>query len=374
MRLRLLPLGVIMVLTGAAIFLGWLFGLPELTVLAVGAATAAVLAAIELRFGRVGPHLDVTVTPRAVTRGSEARLDLVFTNEGSRSSRPALVSGHFGTAGNGLVAIAPLDPGADTTVSLRIPTHSRGTVSFGPLFVRTSDPLRIWRQTRKVGIETVLLVHPRVHPIAAVSGPSSERVPTGHLTAAIHGGADAEVDLVGLRPYVAGDDLRRIHWRTSARRNEPHVVQVEPPVGPAPIVIVVDTRAQASDAELFELSIEAAASVATAAARLGRPLRLTTTSAGAPRTTDDARTLELAEVLDTLATVQQSRGGDLLTQLVGVMAPGHTVVLCTGDPGAVSDPRVAASTTLVVHWDGTTNLDQVVGPRPGGRNASGATR
>jgi uncharacterized protein (DUF58 family) len=165
------------------------------------------------------------------------------------------------------------------------------------------------------------------------------------------------VDLVGLRPYVPGDDLRRIHWRTSARHNEPHVVQVEPPVGPASVVIVVDTRVDFCDPDRFELVVEAAASICSAANAAGRPIRILTTAGTDARFV--ATTEGLADLLDALARVAQGHDKDLGPVLAGLDAPDTQLVICTGNPGVADDPAIA-SDTLVVFWDGTTPLRDAI--------------
>lgn len=355
------------------ITLGWLFGLPELTALSVAMGVVALLALVHLSAGPPAPRIDASVSSPAVPRGTPARFKLGFTGDGNSRSRPVRVSGDFGTAGRRSVAVDVLQAGQTTRVDIEIPTPHRGVIRFGPLQVNASDPLMMWRRTTVLPLDAVLVVRPRVHPLPGVFGRGGMKVGTGRPSAALSGGHDAEVDLVGLRPYVPGDDVRRIHWRTSARRNEPHVVQVEPPVGPASVLVIVDTRIGFCDADRFELVVEAAASVCCAAFAAGRPLRIATTAGTDLRL--PATPQGLSDALDALARIAQGHTPALGSALDVLDTVGTQVVVCTGNPEVVHDPAITGD-SLVVCWDGRAPLgDSVVRPlQPAGAGRRGAPR
>ena len=67
-----------------------------------------------------------------------------------------------------------------------------------------------------------------------------------------------------LREYVPGDDLRRIHWRSTARTGELLVKQMVDTTRPE-LVVVLDNRAAAVGADDFEEAVDIAASVVAAA-------------------------------------------------------------------------------------------------------------
>lgn len=340
-----------------AITLGWMFGLPELTALSVAVGAAGLLCLLHLLLGPPPPLLDANVSPRAVPRGDTARLELHFVNSGNAPTRPVRISGRVGPAGRASVAIAALQPRSATSITIEVPTPYRGVVRFGPLQLEASDPLQIWKRTSSQLLDTTLVVHPRVHPLPQLFKAGGVRVHEGGPTAALRGGPDAEVDLVGLRPYVPGDDVRRIHWRTSARRNEPHVVQVEPPTGPASVVVVVDTRSESCDPDRFELVVESAASVCAAAISAGRPVRIATTAGGDTRFSADPR--GLSDALDELARVGQGHTPHLGAVLAGFDASEVQVVVCTGNPKVADDPEITAG-SLLMCWDGITPLSDAI--------------
>lgn len=358
MRPRPGTLAAVCASTVGSITLGWLFGLPELTALAVAGATVALLCLAQLHRGPAVPEVDATVTPPVTTRGLAARLTLRFSNTAGTQSRPVRISGRLGGAGTVSLAVGPLPPAGSTTVEFTVATPRRGVFRFGTVDVHSTDPLRLWRRETSQPLGALLVVRPRIHPLAGYFGGGGMRVGAGEPTATLQGGSEADVDLVGLRPYVPGDDLRRIHWRTSARRNEPHVVQVEPPASPAPVIVVLDTRATACGPERFEFAVEAAASICSAAVDAGRPFRLTTTAEDARRSSGTST--RLGDALDMLSALGQGHAGDVASVLLGTDRSDAHVVVCSGDPTVVSDAAVVAAGATVICWDGSTPLHQAV--------------
>ena len=67
-----------------------------------------------------------------------------------------------------------------------------------------------------------------------------------------------------LREYVPGDDLRRIHWRSTAKTGDLLVKQMVDTTRPE-LVVVLDNRTSAIGADDFEHAVEIAASILKAA-------------------------------------------------------------------------------------------------------------
>ena len=130
-----------------------------------------------------------------------------------------------------------------------------------------------------------------------------------------HGGADhpnalsaAGDDFYALRAYVLGDDLRHVHWKSTARRDELMVRQDEMPwQGRA--TILLDTRADAHTAETFERAVSAAASIIVACSKRRFILRLLTT--GGDDSGSGAGAAHVEQILERLATIQTDRSGHL---------------------------------------------------------------
>jgi uncharacterized protein (DUF58 family) len=146
------------------------------------------------------------------------------------------------------------------------------------------------------------------------------------------------VTFSSLREYVPGDDPRRIHWRTTARTGtlivREHIDTTEPTT-----TVVLDTRAAAMDPEAFEHAVQAAASVAEATTRAGRPARVVILGE------DPARLARLGAVstLDRLAAAQRTPDGDpvRLMEAVQRTPAGGALVVVTGPPEPALASRLA---------------------------------
>lgn len=89
----------------------------------------------------------------------------------------------------------------------------RGVYSLGPTHLRCSDPFGIYTVSMVDRQASTILVTPPVLPLAQL------RIPTGGWTGDERfrqGYMERNISDAGLRNYVAGDSLRRIHWRASA--------------------------------------------------------------------------------------------------------------------------------------------------------------
>jgi uncharacterized protein (DUF58 family) len=193
-----------------------------------------------------------------------------------------------------------------------------------------------------------------------------------------HGGTD----LIGLREYLPGDDLRRLHWATSARSGKLMVREDADPSS-AHLTLLVDDRkaSYASDRDLEE-AVEVAASLAVAAAESDHGVRLLTVSGQLDRTMfsspgvpADARDIvsALAEVtaselttapgplpvagLDIVVTVTGATAdlGPLATEagratigVVAVVDRSPAAVLTTGSVTVLRGPRAA---DVLSRWD-----------------------
>src|SRR5690606_11081626 len=126
---------------------------------------------------------------------------------------PALVDG-VDPIGCGSVPVAPvwLPPGGQVERDHQVPTGRRRVLRVGPLRLRRYGVAWLAVRGEPAGGEVGVRVLPRVLPVRTLP-PGIRR---GHDTADerfSHGGTD----LVGLREYLPGDDLRRLHWSSTAR-------------------------------------------------------------------------------------------------------------------------------------------------------------
>ncbi|NSC24700.1 DUF58 domain-containing protein, partial [Streptomyces albus subsp. chlorinus] len=281
-------------LTGA----GYGLGYQEAAVL--GLACLLAVGAALVWTGRA-PRLTVRrrVTPRKVARGDSAEGTVTLTSAQGRTRRGLELTDSCGETALTL-RVPPLAAGAEHTVRYALPTERRGRLALGPVRLERTDPLGLARRVRvfghREGGTDTLLVRPRVCLLPVLpsgtahhlEGPTSDTADEGSLT--FH----------ALREYVLGDDLRRVHWRSSARTGTLMVKQLVD-VSLPHTTVVLDTRSAAYRTEDdFELAVDCAASVAFAAARSNFPVDVLSESGPVLRT-DGAGGSDAEALLDRLA-------------------------------------------------------------------------
>lgn len=117
----------------------------------------------------------------------------------------------------------------------------RGRFRCGPLSVRTTDPFGLVSREQQFTATTEILVTPqivRLTPLAASGGAGRSGESQPHRIGVV--GADD----VLIREYRHGDDVRRVHWRSTARRGDLMVRREEQAWDPA-ARIILDSRAAA---------------------------------------------------------------------------------------------------------------------------------
>jgi len=141
----------------------------------------------------------------------------------------------------------------------------RGLQRFGPVELVAGDPLGFTETSLEVPASERLVVLPKVLRPAGLHLPLS--LLPGEIDRRLSPVVDA-ARLAGVRPYRRGDPARAINWRATARRRALHVSEFEP-AAESPVLLLLDLRTSAHvvggfDAQLFELLIVTAASLATA--------------------------------------------------------------------------------------------------------------
>jgi uncharacterized protein (DUF58 family) len=298
---------------GGLLLAARLFGSVELAGLGAAAGVAVAVAAV--RVGRVPMTYrgERWLAPARVGAGAAAQARLRFTNVGVRLTTVAAVATDAVGAGSARCLVPALAPGDMAETAYDLPTARRGAITVGPLAIIVGDPLGLSEQRVQVAGTARLMVHPRIHPVLALPGSSTREARHGATRPARAPRGD---DFFALREYEVGDDLRRVHWRSTARSGELMLRQDELRFGEVATVLL-DTRVRAHRGDSFERSLEVAASVAAALVEDGRRLRFVTTG-GFDVEIDGARTGAIsgrgeglwAAVLEHLALVAPDSGAD----------------------------------------------------------------
>ena len=287
-----------------------LLGIAELTVLGAIALGVVVVAVLYVRLTRLDLQVDRTVHPSHVHAGQLSRVELRV-----RNVRPAatpvlrLRDPVSGTAGAELL-VPPLDRGAASTASYRLPTDRRGIVKVGPLRVVVGDPLGLAQVSAVAAPQVEVTVYPQIDDIRPVPFTSGNDPLAGTLRPNALGRSGE--DFYALRPYVVGDDLRRIHWPSTARHDELLVRQQEQP-WQGRTTVLLDVRRSTHDTASFEAAVSAAASIITANGARRDLVRLASTDGADSGFAAGAAHLQA--LLEHLAVVEPSGGASLRAML-----------------------------------------------------------
>ena len=332
-------LGVLLV--GIGLFVaGRLLGIRELYLLAAMVLIALILAAIYTASTRLDLAISRVATPARLRAGTPARIDLTLRNRAKRGT-PVLSAHDQVQGGRGAsVLLAPLAGGNDAHIAYRLPTNRRGRLRVGPLDLSLGDPLGLTRSQIRAAEVTDLMVHPRLielSPLVAIAGhdPTADQQPIRAI-------ANSGDEFFALRPYVVGDELKRVNWRASARLDDLVVRQEERPKT-GRVTVVLDRRAEVYDEDGFERSVSAALSALHAGFRGGDALRFLT-SAG-PAVSDIRTRSELDAVDEQLALIETTSSASLIRSLeeLNRISRGGTLVVVTGLLQDAIEPVVARS-------------------------------
>ncbi|WP_141211053.1 DUF58 domain-containing protein [Enemella dayhoffiae] len=218
-------------------------------------------------------------------------------------------------------------------VSYPLVGNQRGRFTVGPLLVRSRDAFNLVKFDRQFTATSEVLVTPRIHPLppmANVTGGGS----TGESRPQRLGVIGSDDVLV--REYRQGDDVRRVHWRSTARRGELMVRREEQAWDPS-VTLILDSRAGAHGGpgreSSFEYAVSCAASIAMHFVDHGFSVDLHDAQGNMlPRDTDRTFTTTGQHVLHCFTDVQPTRSRDLSEGLQSSLLgqQGQVIVAITG--------------------------------------------
>jgi uncharacterized protein (DUF58 family) len=301
------------------------------------------------------------VLPARIQAGQAAQVSIHLENPGRVPTGFMLLEDHvpYILGSRPRYVLDQLRPKWHRTMSYTLRSEIRGRYLVGPLHVRITDPFGFVELGRAFTTRSALVVTP-----AVVS------LPVGPLTGDWSGTGDnrprafasAGTEDVTVREYRLGDDLRRIHWRSTARADELMVRREEQP-HQSRATLLLDTRAVAhrgtGPASSFEFAVSAAASIGAHLVEQGFLVRLLSDDTRRTEATWHDRGVsgaaEVELLLDSLAVVQNSHGNDLGRVSHEHNAAGLVVavlgVVTPTDVTALSSLRSSASRSLALLLD-----------------------
>lgn len=355
------PAGRSMILLGLVCYVldavgGWpVFQLFWVACLVI-AAVAVVLALLPRR-----AWVELIVSPPRTVAGEDAEVVLSCTTAGRVPLPGPLVDVPAGTARH-LVRLGTLRRKRVVEERVGLTGLRRGVIPVGPVTARRTDPLGLLRWTERWSTTAELLVLPRVVSVEALGAGGirdQEGIPSDEISM-------SDLAFHALREYVPGDELRHVHWRSSAKANKLQIRQYHDTRRSHLTVVVDDNRGSFSDPEDFEIAVSVAASIAARADRDGIDLSMlcgehAVTGRGLDGVLDACCRIELGSSNPAQSARNALRLAPETSWLVVITGGAADPAL----PGKLRSGLPADVTLLIVHADGAaaTSLSRARGVR-----------
>ncbi|TCJ36225.1 DUF58 domain-containing protein [Parafrankia sp. BMG5.11] len=295
--------------------------------------------------------------PPRVTAGDTVSVRIRLDNVSRLPSSVLLVEDTTPNLGlRARFVVDQIEPGGSRDLSYPLRAGVRGRYQVGPLTIRLTDPFGLCELERSFRGRDELIVAPALErlPLTPLVGSSSLNNEVRRSS------ARAGEDDSTTRPYRSGDDLRKVHWKTTARLGELMVRRDERPLTGAATVLL-DTRHTAwpemDRDDPFSWAVGAAGSIAVNLARSGYGVRLIADTGVAATGPGNA----VGALLDELAVIAPTPSATLSPALASLRSAEHSgmvvVVLGRTDQATASmiagaRPRNAPAIAVLVDLAG----------------------
>jgi uncharacterized protein (DUF58 family) len=244
--------GALLVIVGSTAQAGWLF---VLAAGVTGPIFASALLAPRLRSCR-----PVRTPPQRASVGETLSTVLAVHNGGRRYLPLVRLEDDFPATDGMAVLCDGIAAGATAETKVEAVATRRGRHESGPMTMWSSWPFGLVRSSRTIEVGSPIVVTPRWVELAAFSPLDLATTTMTHPRAPDRAGSGDE--FLGVREYRAGDDARRVHWRSSARTGRLIVREYEEEGSPGVTIVLAGEDRGTPPDSCFEALVSAAASVA----------------------------------------------------------------------------------------------------------------
>lgn len=330
------PLGwAVLVMAITSWILGLRFQLAEVIAVAI-MTTILLLAAIAFILRMLRYHVDINLGAQRIVAGERAVGELLVSSASRAAMPPSMLEMPVGSA-IARFEIPQLAPDQTHDELFTIPTQRRAVLTIGPVRSVRSDPFALLRRVMAWTQPQELYVHPRTvmipdETIGVLR--DLEGLPTQII-------ANDDISFHALREYVPGDDVRYVHWKSTARSQKLMVRQFEETRRSHLSIIVSNMSVSYSGDDEFELALSVAASLAIAAIKEGRTVTVNTTEAELPTRT-------VMSLLDGFSGVEFAPGrrderlGPLSATVAHSSQESAVTIVISGAQTSLEDLRAAA--------------------------------
>ncbi len=234
------------------------------------------------------------------------------------------------------------------TIDYTLTGQARGRYAVGPMLVRACDPFGTALSDHRFASTTQVMVTPRTWPLSEI-GRAAGAARSGETTPQ-QIGAQGQDDVL-IREYRQGDDLRRVHWRSTAHQGDLMVRREEQSWDPA-VSVLLDSRAGrhagAGPDGSFEWAVSAAASVCSHMLRNGYRVRLADASGAIMTSLDvdvpaalerslvtltDERMGDQEDLVEAARACSTQQSGETVVAILGRLAAADVITLDTARTG-----------------------------------------
>ena len=248
---------------GAATYLaGWAFGSRPLDLVAVGLLLAVFAAWLVVRF--TARPLELRRTTKVVpVEGDDVQVRVELDLEAARAPAGITLVERYEKLGE---RRTPLErEGSHLWTRYVLPAVPRGRYRIEKTAALVEDAFGLERSERPLAEAGALIVYPRLTELERLFSESGEHSRDGRRLLLQR---PSGFDLHSVRDYVQGDSLRKVHWRSTARRGQLMVKELED--SPRDDVAVVLDAWRGCPEPVFDVAVRAAGSILQTYARRSR--------------------------------------------------------------------------------------------------------
>jgi uncharacterized protein (DUF58 family) len=269
--------GWLTLLLGAATYVvAWLFGAKALYPVATGLVLAPLAANAWVRLAAAPIRLRRRAGRGALLEGEDVWVSLEALPEAHVPPPGLVVTERIARIGDRVTTLQRAVRGYRGTYVLeRVP---RGRYEVEEARATIDDPFGLARAEVDLDARGSLLVYPRLVSLDRLFSESGAHAQDGRRLLLRR---PSGFDLHSVREYERGESLRKVHWKTTARRGQLMVKELED----APrdeIAVILDADESAVAGESFDVQVRAAGSILRAHAAHGRRAVLAVNSAARP--------------------------------------------------------------------------------------------
>ncbi len=326
--------GQIMAVAGLGFLLSWmLFGERELMAAGLIALFGVGIGLAKVAWDRTDAEIYRTITPQHAFVGDTISVQLRIEPAGH--ARNVRIEDHVNGQPAAVFAVDRFRSGHELSARYQFTPAKRGIHHVGPAVMSVGDPLGVAHQSNGASPVDSVIVFPPIVPLGGlpVSRGSDSGVNPGFVR---NTGGD---EFFSLREYRQGDDLRRVHWPASARRDALMIRQLQEPQNTS-VMILFDPRPESyRTADVFEDAVSCAASIYQHLFRSGAGPVLAIPGKGVTRREDFDKGMEWLAEAGSSPVVDFGNAVRRIDQQVS----GGLIILMTGAP---DDAFLAAARTL----------------------------